>query len=459
MEHIIPGGTVHRTIGLLQHSLAQLGANIIPREVERIGVIIHRAMSMQQRSFHTPEHIFDLSDPSDAHGTLAALFHDTVYYQVDEGFLAEIEDILSPYIINEAGTIRIRDTIPAESRAFYGTAAVFGFVPGDAPSPFGGLNEFLSALVMNHLLEGIVRDADLLIATASIEMTIPFRGPDESGQSPAERLDRRIRSSNEEFGLGLAEEALHRTVTAAVGFSNHDVQNFAEEDPGRFLDNTWKLLPETNPALRFQGLYTVKNYSAALMKMEGFLGGLNPEHVFQRYNEFPPPAEYERLLARVSRNLETARIYLGIKMVSAGILLALAELTGGDAPVSFFMGDIDPDDPDSTLTAYLPDHPPCFDHETRGDATLYRLLEQGRASSSHFDLQNSPLSLFVYRCLTSEEMVRGIEASRSYIREEIDTRAFLGSVPPQLVEAIARAAAVLAFTRKEELLNIAEEYC
>ena len=171
----IPGGTVHRTIGLLHKALNILKADIDDATVERIGIMVNRAMSMQQRSFHTAEHIFNLADPSDAHGTLTALFHDIVYFQVDEGFLDDIKEILNPYIIVRHGTVRIREHIEDDDRAFFGTASVFGFCPGQELSPFAGLNEFLSALVMNILLEGIVKDSDLLIATAGIEMTIPLQ--------------------------------------------------------------------------------------------------------------------------------------------------------------------------------------------------------------------------------------------------------------------------------------------
>jgi len=46
--------------------------------------------------------------------------------------------------------------------------------------------------------------------------------------------------------------------------ANRDVGNFASQDPTVFLDNTWKLLPETNNALRGQRLYTVTDYRLAI---------------------------------------------------------------------------------------------------------------------------------------------------------------------------------------------------
>ena len=132
-------GTVHRTIRLLQDALKQLKVSIPLRDLERIGVMVNRAMSAQERSFHTPEHIFDLVEPGNPHMTLAALFHDIVYYQVDQGFTPEIEKIISPYIVIADGSITISKKIDPSSRGFFGCSAVFGFSPGQELSAFGGL--------------------------------------------------------------------------------------------------------------------------------------------------------------------------------------------------------------------------------------------------------------------------------------------------------------------------------
>jgi hypothetical protein len=451
----IPSGTVHRIISLLQGSLCQLKVEIEDSKIEHIGVLVHRAMSMQNRSFHTPEHIFDLADPGDPHSTLAALFHDTVYFQVDEGFHEEIEKILKPCILIDDRSISLRKEIPEGNRAFYGTAAVFGFAPGEILSPYGGLNEFLSALLMNTLLEGKVKDKDLLIATAQIEMTIPFRVPDEQGRYPGDLLEIRLHQTNDLFNLGLSDKQISQAVVAAVVLSNRDVHNFAEEDPGRFLDNTWKLLPESNPELLFHGLYTIKSYSKALMKMEGFLSNLKSETVFQKFAGYPEQSEYDDLLRKTTANLKTAGSYLGIKMISAGVLQAIAELSGGDAPMSLFMGEINPEDEWSQLITHLQAPPVC--PEERKDV-LYKLLKHGRAGATQFDLQNSPLSLYIYCSLDDGEQEGGIKKSRAYLKEELTAAHYLESLPGTMVESIAAAASVIVFTRRQRLCELSELY-
>ncbi|MCG8480827.1 MAG: hypothetical protein MI724_17165, partial [Spirochaetales bacterium] len=453
----VPSGTVHRTIGLLAGALHRLRVPIEDPAVERIGVMVNRAMNTHQRCFHTAEHIFDLSDPTDAHATLAALFHDLVYFQVDDGFLPEIEELLRPYLFISDDGVAPSVDVPADDRSFHRCLAVFGFAPGRPLSPFGGLNEFLSALVMNLLLEEFVAEEDLFVATACIEQTIPFRRRDEAGRTPPEVLAVRLGDINRDLGLDLSAARLEEVVVTAVCFANRDVRNFAEEDVGRFLDNTWKLLPETNPDLRLGGVYSIRSYGLALLKMEGFLQSLDAETIFHRYAESPALEDYREVATLAARNLATGRRYLGIKLLSAGVLAALAELTGGDAPVAYFMGDLRPRDETGKLAAYLPARPSVCRRDDDEDDTLYRLFAHGRASESPFDLQNSPLSLFVYRCLGDGELDAGIVATKEFFLAKRSPRALLDDLPSEAVGAIARAAARMAFTRSSALLALAED--
>lgn len=456
MQHK-PNGTIHRTVTLLQNALHDLGAAVETPRVERIGIAINRGMSATQRSFHTPEHIFDLADPSDPHVTLAALFHDLVYYQVDSGFSADIAPLLDPYVKITPEGVQIKDPIPQDARAVWGCMAIFGFQPGQKLSIFGGLNEFLSALVMDLWLVDAVTDVDLLIASACIEATIPFRRAASDGTQPAEALRNRVRSINESFALGLAQDRIDAVIRTAVRFANKDVCNFAEADVGRFLDNTWKLLPETNPELRLRGHYTIRSYRTALKKMEGFLCGLSPDCVFQRFDTEPSEAKFLALRDAARVNLQTACRYLGIKLLTAGILEALAELSGGDVPVSYFMGEIDPENATRQLSDYLPITPPYPDSSPKSDVD--HLMAHGRAGRSPFDLQNSPLSLFVHRSLAGEQFEAGARAAAAeFFNGTLSPHDFLTGLPHGMVAAVAAAAAEIAFTRRDALLEIASAF-
>ena len=443
-----PTGTIQRTISLLYASLRALGAELPLAELERVAVMVNEAMSSGGRSFHTPEHVFDLVRPGRPHGNLAALFHDLVYRQVDAGYVPEVSRLISPSIEPADGGLRVREAA-GQDRPLDLTLAVFGFSRGQILPPFAGMNEFLSALVMNRTFTGIVKDADLARASACIEATIPFRGPLPDGTTPAQELERRLQSASAAMGLGVGGAHAREAVRRAVAFANGDVANFADREVTRFLDNTWKLLPETNPSLRVQGVYSVRSYRVALQKMHGFLLTLDPATIFARHDGVPSDAEYRQKLARAERNVTTARSYLGIKLLTAAVLEALADISGGDAPVSLFMGDIGLRAPGSKLEDYLPSRRPS--RSVRLDPTLHDLLAHGRASASSFDLQNSPLSLFLYLHLGMDGFRDLLAAAHGLFDSKVQPRAFLDLLPRELVVPIARGCARMAFTRRPAL--------
>ena len=323
-----PLGTIHRSIQLLRTALDELKAQMPLSEVELTAILINQAMTVEARSFHTPEHVFDLVDPGNPYMTLAALFHDLVYYQVDHGFVHQIADALRSDIEPWDGGLRLRQGHEAGDRLLSLCMAVFDVTPGQKLAPFGGMNEFLSALVMARKLGAVVEEKDLLLATACIEATIPFRPRDSSGRTPAERLYERLNVTNRTLDLALDGGTIEQAVRWAVTFANRDVANFADRDVTRFLDNTWKLLPETNPSLRTQGVYSIRSYRVALQKMEGFLRSLDPATIFAQYLGAPADSEYREMQQRGERNVSTAREYLGIKLLTAAILEALAEISG-----------------------------------------------------------------------------------------------------------------------------------
>ena len=156
---------------------------------------------------------------------------------------------------------------------------------------------------------------------------------------------------------------------------------------------------------------------------------------------------------RAERNVATARDYLGIKLLTAAILEALAEITGGDAPISLFMGDIDARRKGSRLDDYLPARKPRPGLPL--DVMLYDLLAHGRASASRFDLQNSPLSLFIYLHLGTEAIRSHLDETRRMFDGILGPRAFLDSLPGAMAAAVAKGCSRMAFTRGEGLRTYA----
>jgi hypothetical protein len=151
---LLQEGMIQNLIGYLDKAFAQLSVQVDLGVVEELAVLIHKAMNLQARNYHNLEHVFSLVSPKQPVQTLAALFHDLIYYQVDRGFLPEIHQIILPYIQEQnEGGIRLVDSIPEGDRLFHLTLDIFEFRFGQVIDPATGMNEFLSALVMNKRLQ------------------------------------------------------------------------------------------------------------------------------------------------------------------------------------------------------------------------------------------------------------------------------------------------------------------
>ncbi|HEY3312107.1 MAG TPA: hypothetical protein VGK00_10740 [Anaerolineales bacterium] len=447
-------GTVQKLISIFDQSFRLLGVNVSLEKLEDLSVTIHRAMTVQARHFHTLEHVFNFVDPQNAIVSLAALYHDIVYYQVDMGFSPQIWELISPYIRQENDNFFVVEHIPASERIFSLTLDIFDLHPGQLLSSVAALNEFLSALVMNKQLERLVREKDLALMTMCIEATIPFRGYTADGKNHYELMEARLPEVIRHYNLDITSEGLIDGIKTAVVFANKDIENFAETDPGRFLDNTWKLLPETNAALRMPDVYSIGAYRLALNKMKGFFDNLDADTVFSQYRGVPSGDDYAKMARLACNNVLVARLYLGIKILGTTILEALALATGGDAPLSLFMGDVPREGVTiKRLEYYLPerDDPDWVDH----GSIIYQLLEAGRTSETTFDMKNSPLSLFIYKSLSPDQISNYLHCARDFYSGSLSADDFLQGIDPIIVQPIARACSIMVYTRREALLKYA----
>jgi hypothetical protein len=432
---------VHEIVNTLWRALHDLGADAETNEIEQWGFSIHAALSAPGREFHNHDHVIEIAREGDALETIAALYHDAVYLQVDQGpprsMRAEMEKALQP---TEGGWRVLASA--ADDPVMSDIITLFGRRVGDLVPTTGGLNELASALVMAIQLGTALNRHQRLAVAACIEQTVPFRT-----KPVAELRDRLI-------GLGVPTDEIDPMLTRAVRVGNRDVENFAHNDPAQFLDNTWKLLPESNPALHYPMVYTVRDYRIALQKMEGFLSWLPADRVFHSWGDEPKPEIHARRVARTTGNLALAVRYLRAKLYSIALVEAIAELTGGDVPLDYFMGGSkSPTRADAKkIQSYLPQ----LDSAKDLDPPLQRLLEEGRASESSFDTGNSPVGAFLHSTVGEAAVMKGVETAKRWWAGAGDAQSFLAAQPPKPVAAIARAAANIIDTRRDRLFALAE---
>jgi len=253
--------------------------------------------------------------------------------------------------------------------------------------------------------------------------------------------------------LGIDGKLLEEQVCRAVRLGNRDVDNFADNEPARFLDNTWKLLPESNPALHSPMVYTVRDYRIALQKMESFLAWLPADRVFHTWGDEPKPEVHARRVARTTGNLELAVRYLRAKLYSIGLVEAIAEVSGGDVPLDYFMG---PKQAYRGSLKRIEQFLPQLASAADLDPPLHRLLAEGRASESSFDTGPSPVGAFLHQTVGEAAVMKGVDMARRWWAGGGDPGDFLASQPGRPVAAIVRAAANIIDTRRDRLFALAE---
>jgi hypothetical protein len=425
----------------LWRALHALGSTADTADIEKWGFSIHAALSATGREFHNHDHVIEIASHGDPLEVIAALYHDAVYIQVDQGPPRSMRIEMDRVLGMSDGGWRI---LPAAARdeVTSDVLAVFGLKVGDVVTGTTGLNELASAFVASLQLQHALDRWQRIAVAACIEQTIPFRA------DPVTELRDRL------VELGVPAGRLDETIRRAVRVGNRDVENFAENDAARFLDNTWKLLPESNPALHSPMVYTVRDYRIALQKMEAFLAVLPAERVFHAWSDEPKPEVHARRVARTTGNLQLAVRYLRAKLYSIALVEAIAEATGGDVPLDYFMGGLkSASHPEmKRIEQFLPTLASAADL----DPPLHRLLAEGRASESNFDTKPSPVGAFLHWALGEAAVMHGVDQAKRWWAGASSALDFLASQPAKPVAAIARAAANIIEARRDRLFALAE---
>lgn len=443
--------TINRLIALFQQSLRALGSTPPMADIEKLGMVVHRCMGAKTRAYHTTSHVFDLCEGANPIQTLAALFHDTVYYQLDAGMPGVLMPTLADVVTLQEGAVFLSQ--PAPEKRHHGNdllaqvVHLFGYRFGQQLPAFGGLNEFLSAVSAVRLLAPYLPPQTLLHIAACIEATIAFRANEPDGRSAldklCERLAQVLQNAPCNLNAAAAQHGAMTMLTDATALANHDVAGFAESDPAVFLSQTWLLIEESNKPLTAVGLYTIQEYRQALQRMDGFLAHLDPAAVFQHFQGQPSVTHIAKLTRQAHANIDFSVRYLRAKLLPMGVLEALSQLTGGNAPISMFLGDF--------ATAIAPVHQGSSEALQDVDADLLRVLEHGRARASANDLTASPTAAFMYKELGESGLQAQWSRTSQYFDGTLEPMGFLLQSPHRVVLPLLESSAETALSRREQL--------
>lgn len=436
-------------------AIERLGIEADPARLSRVAELIVQTMTGPWRYFHTPDHLFEVGGQDDAIEGLAALFHDIVYVQVDRGIHFNLACFLAPFIEQDEDRLRIRAAaeLPTGAPEVALIFDLFAVAPGQVLSPFGGQNELLSAIVAVQVMRPWLPPWVLAQIATCIEATIPFRRPSEQGATPSERLCERLRAANARFGLELGEAEILETVMRSVRLSNRDVGGFGDTS-ARFLDNTWSLLPETNPHFENPNSYTAREYRTSLQKTAAFLESLDPQVIFRRFHGEPDEETYGQLVGRARHNLAVGRLYLGSKLVAMAFLEALSHRLGPDVPLTLMLGQLPTSgELAARLADRLPESRRPYTPGSVVEAEVFNLLDKGRTRESEYDLRNSPMSVLLVRAIGFDGILRELTRAHAFFAGTMAPEDFLAGGPEGVITALVKGMVDLFERRKQAITS------
>lgn len=508
-----PQNYITQLIFEMENSLIELKASDLTiSKLEEMAIFIYESMSISTRNYHSVQHVFDIIGHDERLETnpiaiLSACFHDCIYYHVDGGLTPFQAQILEGSFETTAQNIDEDDDEDYQMiYKFFATKretdidysggndksmmllqmveTIFGYTPGQNIRITGdGLNEFLSAVVAVRMLKDHLPVEILAEIACCIEATIPFRqASKDTGRTHMAQLYENMKKARDMYNLQLSDEELVTSVQRACLLSNSDVGNFGTTDRLWFLDNTWSLLPESNESLRNEYVYSIDHFHVALHKMYGFFGFLQPGVVFHEFQGVPAIPEMENLTQECKNNLAFGRSYVGAKLVGMSLVSALAVLTGGDAPISLFTGDLRSTQRQGAhrkskkqkavdhfqlsgpirASAFLKNkhknyhdslQPPAESLENC-DRGVYEILAEGRRSESSFDTKRSPWSALLYGYLGEDGLNKILDEQTLYPMTEERAWSLLRALPLDPVRTICKSISQQAISRAEKLCEI-----
>jgi hypothetical protein len=130
--------------------------------------------------------------------------------------------------------------------------------------------------------------------------------------------------------------------------------------------------------------------------------------------------------------------------------------TGGDAPISLFMGDLPSRKRVSRrLEDELPSPPgERLSQQQHVDLDVYNILLNGRTQEMYFDTRQSPLAAYLYGWMGDAAVKEVMRDLKVYPMESENAIELLSRLPRKIVERIAENMAKVAVSRADAIRSV-----
>ena len=415
-------------------------------KVESIAIEVVRAMGSEMRDYHKPEHSLDVSKVNSPIASLAAIFHDCIYIQVDPSWKTNFYSYLGNFIPTVELNLDANDVFKTENSEIRKAILVlFGMESNSDLRLNKGLNELLSAIVMEHFLSPILTVKDVLSVAACIEATIPFRNVDADGNTSADRLKKRLNKAAQILNESFSEQEQINIIDWCREIVANDLASFASHRLNTFISNTWNVMNENNAALRNMYFY-ISEYRKAVNNVIPFLQSLDPNQMFWNSPEFDLDYRTRVMVENAKRNLQLGIDYLKTVGLSLSILEAIAIETGGDLPYEALVGPLRRSREHMPLSvgAFLPARESRSFNED--EKAVFLILKNGRETRARFDRKDFPLGAYLYQHFKIEVIHSLWGVANEFHNGKINPKSFLEAIPNteriEIFEALVKVASI-----------------
>lgn len=439
---------IHRIESLLEDSVKELrssGGDDCPSTAENMSLspvanLIYDSMTTPGRVYHAMQHVFEMSrEMNDPILIISALFHDVIYYSIDQAFSEEQSDALRGVLLADTQQLTLASEF--DDPLVKMVVSLYGFQPG-SPLPKLGTNEFLSAMIGVRVMSKYLSYSQLVQIATCIEATIPFRSTEE-GRSPMDRLYDRLLP----LAKGQSEEWMIDTVRKAAVTANYDLSSFDSTDRDFFMDSSWKLLPEARPILLREDcpLSEFLNELRALQGRTKFLQSAVPR-IFQCFRDSPTESDMEEKKRMTYENLDVVNEYSQIRLLQVLVLAEFVDVMGEDPQTIPARSCLRMDVPE------VPGGP--SENLTPIQKEIRNWLVNGRRAGFSWDPAASPLAAYLYDTLGPEGVNKAVDVAN---KQEAGSHELLKFLPKNVVLTVASRLGTVLPDRAERLLQVPEK--
>lgn len=444
----------NKYIEIISEVFSSLQKTVTAEDVERIAVLLVRAMGGESRDYHAPEHSIDVSKTKSSIARIAALFHDIIYVQVDSSWRQGLIDCLGSMIPDDGLKLDVKHGLTQTSDPWpLAIAVLFGMEENDSVIPGKGINEFLSALVAHHFLSPFLSTNEMLRVLACIESTIPFRRTDTRGNSPEKLLISRLQKACHSLAIPtFTASEIEVAIDDCRAMVSTDLSSFAADDPGIFLSDTWSVMFENNPTLR-NNYFFIGEYRKAIFSVLDFISSLDTKYMFWGdSNHALQTLESQSINA--ARNIELSTIYL--KAFASGLCLleAIALQTGGDLPFETMSGALkrSREHIPNTIDKYLKVQ--GVQRLVGHYKTAFDYLLSGRTKRARFDRKEFVLGALILSSIETNGLSQLFDYCRAFSAGSLDPIELLNKFPQNALIQTLKAVRHTAYHRNDRLSEL-----